>query len=215
MSSTSPTIGLKIPEGSDPFLTEDFASNLQKIDQAFAQRPPSGGGQVDAATLGGSPKSYFYGPHNPPPATGVGSHTHADYALAGHTHPGGGTTDLSNYYTKAETDQRIAAAGGGSSYTLPSDVMKAPNRTNPRTIFSVTGVTFNNANGVGGILIDYSALGFPTPPTVVLTAEVGSNFDMITNVQARNSSNCTVRMARVTGQTGTHTAQLHWFVVGV
>lgn len=45
MSSQTPTIDLKKPEGSDPFLTSDFADNYDKIDAAVAElRSTTGSG---------------------------------------------------------------------------------------------------------------------------------------------------------------------------
>lgn len=157
MATSTPTIGLKKPEGSDPFLTEDFASNYDKIDAAFAARPPAGsGGGIDATTLGGSPKSYFYGPHNPPPATGVGAHTHNDYlteaagdqryARISHGVHGGTSGGAVDAYTKSESDSRYVAKDTGLG-GLPESVMHtAQGKQKTRvcygnTIWSMNGST--------------------------------------------------------------------------
>lgn len=83
MSTLTPNIGLKKPEGTDPFLTEDFDHNYDLIDSAIKALQDSvaagtggtggtGGttGPIDAATLQSHPASYFYSAANPPPGTG-------------------------------------------------------------------------------------------------------------------------------------------------
>lgn len=89
MSQTTPTIGLKTPEGTDPFLTDDFVQNWNKVDDAFAAVQAdiaaleTGGG--DATTLDGNDSSYFYSPANPPPGGGGGggSDSFQAYSWAG------------------------------------------------------------------------------------------------------------------------------------
>lgn len=226
MSSQTPTIGLKKPEGSDPFITEDFASNLDKIDAAFAARPAggSGGGSGgDAATLQGHPASFFYSSANPPP-TGAGGSTTDAATLQGHPasyFAVSGAVDANTLqghpasYFYSPGNPPPAGGGGGSTYTLPGSVVQAPGRTNPKVAFSVATVTFNGVNGVNGIPIDYSSMGYAAAPVVTLTALIGSNFDMITNLQGCTAANASARMARVTGATTSATGTLHWIAIGI
>lgn len=206
MATTTTVLGLKKPEGSDPFLASDFATNWQKIDDAIGQLRSEGQGSIDADTLGGHPASYFQ------PA--------GSYAAAVHSHTGdGGTVDS---YTKAESDSKYALAShghGDSGGTVTTDTVRAPNRVNPRTQFSVTQVIFNGTNGEV-VTIPYSEMAYNSPPTALLSVQIGSNFDMVANVQGRLNHEMSVRVARVTGQlTGTESTPytncfLHWLVMG-
>lgn len=79
MSTLTPNIGLKKPDGTDPFLTNDFDANYTLIDSAIKALQDSvaelggGGGSLDAATLQTHPASYFYSAGNPPPGGGGGA----------------------------------------------------------------------------------------------------------------------------------------------
>lgn len=230
MATTTPTIGLKKPEGSDPFLTEDFAANYDKIDAAFAARPPAGsGGGIDATTLGGSPKSYFYGPHNPPPATGVGSHTHAEYltqaaadtryALISHGEHGGtgGTTDLTNYYTKAESDGRYPPIGPGLG-GLPESVVHAVSRIKNRMVYANTLWTMNGASQVG-VGLPYGGVYQGGPPCVFATAHVHGNgvtlqSDPIITVSELSNQAARVRLKTHQHQVVSMTSIFSWTTLG-
>ncbi len=69
MSTTTPRIGLKSPEGTDPFLTQDFIDNWSTIDTAVGDLQDVLSGGIDADSLNGHPDTYFYSADNPPPAT--------------------------------------------------------------------------------------------------------------------------------------------------
>ncbi len=78
MSTTTPRIGLKSPEGTDPFLTQDFIDNWSTIDTAVGDLQDVLSGGIDADSLNGHPDTYFYSADNPPPATPSGGDV--DYA---------------------------------------------------------------------------------------------------------------------------------------
>lgn len=201
MATHTPTIGLKKPEGSDPFLTSDFAENYDRIDQAFAVRPVGGG-----TTATHDHPEYL--------TQAEGDTLYVKVAhLDGHA-TGTGTT---GGITKEEADLRYAFKDHGThggTTTEDASIVKSPGRTNPRTIFSVTGFALNNQNGVV-VTFGYSAAAFASPPTVLATVQVGSNYDLLPNVQGRTAVDASVRCAQIKGVQITTTGQLQWMAIGV
>jgi hypothetical protein len=100
---TTPTIGLKSPEGTDPFLTQDFIDNWGAIDDAIADdRAAIADAKASADTLQGHPASYFYSPDNEPAGGGGG---------------GGGTEDPRPYtWFGAGNINQSKAAGSTTTY---------------------------------------------------------------------------------------------------
>jgi hypothetical protein len=135
MSTTTPTIGLKKPEGTDPFLTQDFADNWDKVDDAIADIQSDiaglgGGGTLDADTLEGHPASYFYSPGNPPPGGGGGSDSHLVYGWNASASPSQALARSTAYNFVAK---KIVVPTGGASimcwirteYAIPSNAQEA------------------------------------------------------------------------------------------
>lgn len=228
MPTTTPTIGLKKPEGSDPFLTEDFASNYDKIDAAFAQRPPAGAGGVEASTLGGSPKSFFYGPHNPPPAGGVGAHTHSDYLTQGAadaryapishgTHGGGGGGTAVDAYTKGESDGRYVAKSTGLG-DLPESVVHAVGRIKNRMVYANTLWSMNGTDQVG-IPLPFNGVYVGGPPAVFATAHVhgngsGSQSDPIITINELSNQAARARLKTRDATPRSMTSIFSWTTLG-
>lgn len=73
-------------------------------------------------------------------------------------------------------------------------------------------VTFNNVDAKSG------NLPFPVPfsdvPNLQLTVQVGSNFDLIANIQAISATGFTWRLVQNTRGDITGTAFIHWLAVG-
>lgn len=68
MSQNTSVLGLKKPEGSDPFLASDFAGNWQKIDDAIGElqtATPPGGGGTGSGTQGPQGPQGAQGPQGP------------------------------------------------------------------------------------------------------------------------------------------------------
>jgi hypothetical protein len=227
MATTTPTIGLKKPEGSDPFLTEDFAANYDKIDAAFAARPAAGsGGGVNADTLGGSPKSYFYGPHNPPPPAGVGSHTHSDYLTQAaadqryapishgeHGGTGGGGGGL----TQAQADSLYVKKSSGLG-DLPESVVHAVNRIKNRMVYANTIWTMNGVDQVG-VPLPFGGVYQAGAPAVFATAHVhgngsGSGADPIITVNELSNQAARVRLKVRDATPRSMTSIFSWTTLG-
>jgi hypothetical protein len=222
MSTTTPTIGLKKPEGSDPFLTEDFASNYDKIDAAFAARPPGGGSGSssggDAATLQGHPASFFYSSANPPP-TGAGGSTTDAATLQGHPasyFAVAGSTDAATLQSHPASyfysPGNPPPPSGGGSYTPPTDLVESPGRTNPKIVYSTIGYSLN---GINAATVTFSfGYTFGSTPVVVATPLQGSDIDMTCNLQGIVNSNASCRMAQSDHVAVTTTGTLQWIAVG-
>lgn len=203
MATRTPTIGLKKPEGSDPFLTADFAENYDRIDQAFAVRPVGGGTTAvhdhpEYLTQAEGDALYVKLSHLDGHATGTGTTTSAltveqgdaRYAFKDHGTHGGGTVDLTTY-------------------------VSSPGRTNPRTIFTNVGFSMNNVNGVNGIIFNYPAANYTGPPQVIGTVQVGSNYDLLVNVQGRTAVDASFRVAQVKGALITTTGIICVMAIGI
>lgn len=192
MSQNTPTIGLKKPEGSDPFLVEDFAANLDKIDAAFAQRPVGGGG-------GGG------GDHPDTDHTSFAAttHTHTDYATVGHTHEGvGGGSGI----TQADADIRYAFkdhgahGGGGGGNVTATGFTQMMNRI----------ADVQSPLGDGLVTVSHSA-GF-TPTTVMVT---GAGFTNGGGPPLSGTPNLPISgLVKVDGLTGS-TVQVRVFTASV
>lgn len=117
MSTTTAVLGLKKPEGSDPFRTADFAENWQKIDDEIGNLQAAGGGGGGGITQAEGDLRYVRTVNN------VGPDGAGDVAVAG-----GGGADYDRPYTWVKTGAVRAYRAPGTTtnfvigtYTMPTD----------------------------------------------------------------------------------------------